>query len=264
MNLSSLIRTQIWIDYIVGKLAVTALCLFLVALMSLLIFFGSVMLPGGECPYFILPVFCFPLAFAVSIITLILCFFSSKVFSKSFLIAGITLLLSGFPAFILYGVHLGAQARKEMHKTTGEYRLEMLSVALKEYAKNHAGNLPDPNTWCDQLLVDGQGLTKESFLNPRRERLGLKGECHFAFNANLDGKRLADIPDDVVLLFEADGGWNLNGGAELLSTRYKENGYVAIIFADGSKSDYWFYENAVRKFDSKGTRMFYEKPRWSP
>lgn len=75
---------------------------------------------------------------------------------------------------------------------------------------------------------------------------------------------LSDIPENVILVFEADGNWNLAGGPELLKTRRSEHGYVAMFFADGTTGNYWFYTNSVRKFSPKGTHMYYEKPRWKP
>jgi len=92
----------------------------------------------------------------------------------------------------------------------------------------------------------------------------LNGECHFAFNKNLSGLPMTDIPGDVVFLFEADGDWNLNGTHELLKTRYRERGCIWVLFADQTTANYWYYKKAIRKFDLKGTYMYYEKPRWKP
>jgi hypothetical protein len=91
-----------------------------------------------------------------------------------------------------------------------------------------------------------------------------KGTCQFAFNRNLSGLRLVDLPRDVVLIFEADGEWNLNGTGELLKTRYREKGCIAVLFADQTIGDYWYYMRAVRKFAKSGKTMYYEKPRWEP
>jgi hypothetical protein len=74
---------------------------------------------------------------------------------------------------------------------------------------------------------------------------------------------LADVPGDVVLLFEADGEWNLSGTEELLNMRLKGR-YSSLLFVDGTVKDYWFYKKAVRKFDRSGTTMYYERPRWKP
>jgi hypothetical protein len=260
---------KFWVDYFVSKLAVISLGLFILGIASLLIF-GALVAVGVDLGYFVVPfMICVPLAFVTSAVTIILCFFSTKLLSKSFLIVCIAFILSAFPTYVLYCVHLGAKARIAKEKANmGTYNLRILGNSLKEYTKRHDGHLPDANNWCDQLLADKElGLTIENFYHPQKERLGLKGKMQFAFNKNLGGKRLADITGDTVLIFEADGGWNLNGGAELLPTRYREHGYITIFFVDGTDASYWFYEGAVRKFkaDRFGrASMYYEQPRWGP
>ena len=109
-------------------------------------------------------------------------------------------------------------------------------------------------------------LTEENFKHPQPEEfagmLNFKGECQFAFNSNLSGMRLEDIPTDVVLLFEADGAWNLTGTSELLATRYREKGYIAILSVDQTTANYWYYMSAARMFTKDGKHMYYVEPRW--
>lgn len=262
---------KFWIDYITGKLAIIALILFFAGVVSFLLF-GAFVAVGADLGYILIPAFCgFPLAFTISAITIILCFFSTKLFSKTFLIVCITFILSALPALMIGGVFfIGAPARKAREKANmGTYNLRVLGKALKGYAQRHNGLLPDANSWCDQLLADEElGLTSENFCHPKKQDLGFKGKCQFAFNRNLSGKRLADIPGDVVLIFEADGDWNLNGSSELFHTRYQDDhDYITIFFVDESENDYWFYKDAVRKFKEKGlgrVSMYYAQPRWSP
>ena len=117
-------------------------------------------------------------------------------------------------------------------------------------------------------MENNENLTKENFKHPQPEIFGdifnFKGEIQFAYNKNLSGIRLDEIDDDVVLLFEADGDWNLNGTGELLQTRYNEKGCIYMLFADLTTANYWYYKEAIRKFDPKGTYMYYVKPRWHP
>jgi len=158
---------------------------------------------------------------------------------------------------------LVALVRAEREKSnTGTYNLRLLGKTLRQYARDHDGFLPPACEWCDKLINYDDNLTRENFKHPKPDRYELKGDCHFALNKNLSGLQLADIQDDVVLLFEADGPWNLNGTSELLQTRYREKGYITMLFADQTTGDYWFYKQAVRKFDSKGKNMYYEQPHW--
>jgi hypothetical protein len=155
--------------------------------------------------------------------------------------------------------------RAEREKANmGTYNLRLLGKEIIEYTKANDGYLPVADKWCDLLVKHNSKLTKDNFRHPKAEEIGLKGECNFAFNSNLSGMLLADLSGDVVLIFEADGDWNLTGKEELLKTRYCEDGYITLLFANGKTADYWFYKSAIRKFNPKGTQMYYEEPSWNP
>ncbi len=141
---------------------------------------------------------------------------------------------------------------------TGIPKLRILSSALKSYADNHNGLLPDANSWCDELLRSDPNLTRETFKNPN-PKMG-DAECGFAFNENLSGKPIAGIPKKVVLLFEACGPWNLSGNQDLLEQQEAKSRYVKIVFVDSNMADYWFYEHGVREANSYNHRP----PLWSP
>lgn len=149
-------------------------------------------------------------------------------------------------------------------KYTNLYNMKLLHKAMKEYAQDHNGVLPDANTWCDDLMNQAPTLTAENFRFPDPDFLELQGECHIAFNSNLSGRLLAEIPGGVVLLFEADGAWNLNGTWSLLSLPYGEAKFSSIKCVDGTNLDYWPDQKGVRKFDSAGKRMWHEPPQWGP
>jgi len=184
---------------------------------------------------------------------------------RCYAISSIGILLSVVPVYFVSAIFWGARARHELGKANvGTYNLRLLGAELKRYAEKHDGYLPDRRYWCDELLRENPKLCEYNFKHPQAHRANLQGDCHFAFNKNLSGKRLDDVPGNVVLLFEADGDWNLSGTEELLKTRYKEKGYIGMFFADQTTADYWFYMNALRKFESSGKQMYYEQPRWAP
>jgi hypothetical protein len=95
--------------------------------------------------------------------------------------------------------------------------LHQLGLAVNQYAKVHEGCLPAADKWCDLLMESDPSLSRRIFECPTEKG----GVCSYAFNRKLDRLRLMDLPNDVVLLFEADGGWNLSGGQELLTIRHK-------------------------------------------
>jgi len=126
--------------------------------------------------------------------------------------------------------------------------------------------LPNSDNWCDALLKQNPALNIYNFQHPQAELLKLNGNCHIAFNTLLSNKKFEDVSGDVILLFEADGDWNLNGCSSLLRKRYGESLFVDVMFVDGSSFSYWYDKEAIRKFKTKLGRsyMYYEKPRWQP
>ncbi|MHC4156457.1 MAG: hypothetical protein ACYST6_16280 [Planctomycetota bacterium] len=184
-----------------------------------------------------------------------------------FAILGILLSLPFF--YLDWGVRQSVKVRqKRKREWTGLYNLELLGKELRKYAEDHKGYLPAADRWCDSLMEANPELTKDNFTHPQPEifagTFDFKGTCQFAFNSNLSGMRLADVPGNVVLIFEADGDWNLNGTGKLLRTRYREQGYIAMLFVDQTVANYWYYTRSVRKYGKSGKTMYYEKPRWKP
>ncbi|MHC4075980.1 MAG: hypothetical protein ACYSRR_07645 [Planctomycetota bacterium] len=143
------------------------------------------------------------------------------------------------------------------------HNLELLNKALVAYANDNNGRLPRSDQWCDDLLRYDRKLDKSNFKHPYPEEFSFANDCHFAFNRNLSNMRLADIPEDVVLIFEADGNWNLNGTGELLIKRDENNKSTPMVFVNGLIREYWFYKNAIRKI-GPDRKSVYEKPRWQP
>ncbi len=257
---------------------------------SILFFVAAVISALMFCIFGTLGIDCGPLViatmgfFVLAFISGIIGFIANLVYNrkiKPLVYALIGIILSSPAIYLLLCVESGTRARlmckKEM---TGLHNLEILGTELADYAKDHNGYLPVADSWCDELMKHNPELSRENFLHPQHPSLpkenykftipekfsyifNFKGQCQFAFNKNLSGMRLDDIPEDVVLIFEADGAWNLNGTSELLKTRYGED-YVSVYYPNGKVHDYWFYEGGVRKFDSKGRGMYHEPPRWDP
>ncbi|HUW20597.1 MAG TPA: hypothetical protein VMW16_14970 [Sedimentisphaerales bacterium] len=231
--------------------------------------FALLLFVGADCGLFVIvSAMFFKLAFWVGILSLVAMTIWHKRY-KGFLYAVVAIICSLPPLYFIYGIESAAVKRYERKKEwTGLYNLELLGKELRKYAEAHGGCLPVADQWCDSLIENNPELTKDNFRHPQPEILAgmfeFKGACQFAFNRNLSGLRLGDVRYDVVLIFEADGEWNLNGTGELLKTRYREKGCIAILFADQTIADYWYYMKAVRKFDKSGKIMYYVQPRWEP
>jgi hypothetical protein len=105
----------------------------------------------------------------------------------------------------------------------------------------------------DLLMGYDKNLSRDNFKHPK-----LQGSS-IAFNNNLDGLRLSEIPKDVVLLFEADSGWNLTGGAELLKKSHLNRDRVDVLFVNKDIRAYW-----VEYGGTKNLNLTYQPLRWKP
>lgn len=186
--------------------------------------------------------------------------FKTTVKGKALAIFAIVLGLGiGIPLFSSYIFSDSmSRVRYEHWQALGsEAPLRSLRDALIQYAADCNGYLPPAEEWCDHLLNHVEGLSTASFVYPGEST----GPCDFAFNKHLGRLNLSEIPDDVVLLFEAEGPWNLTGSENLLqhsSRRWK----LGILFMDGSFGEYSFMqEKAMGRHNGK---LFYRPLRWKP
>jgi hypothetical protein len=195
---------------------------------------------------------CFPVSFVLGIVG----FFRKD--SKVGVYAILSVIIGGlFTLFMLLFFFL-VRVHLFTNTYTSKYNLKLLGSALIEYSKDNNGCLPHAQKWCDLLVQHQPDLPKYAFTNRRKK----PGKSYFAFNKNLDGLRLADVPGDVVLLFEARGDWNLAGGRELLETKRK---YIRIdvLFVDQTIGAYFFSEEGVRIY-VKNKPDTYKPLRWKP
>jgi len=78
---------------------------------------------------------------------------------------------------------------------------------MKMYSSDNNEKYPTAEKWCD--LSGPYYINENIFVCPG----GKKAESHYALNPNAE----PNSPGDTVLLFEATGGWNQFGGAELIT-----------------------------------------------
>ena len=123
----------------------------------------------------------------------------------------------GLLALFAYGVwaFVSADLRFDLSRAraaTCVSNVAGLARAALKYAQDHGGRLPPAQEWCD--LLRPYLKNAHAFVCPAAKNL----RCSYAFNANLSGVRLDDIPESrhVVIFFESDRGWNAAGGPELL------------------------------------------------
>ncbi|NIT60733.1 MAG: hypothetical protein GWN00_32380 [Aliifodinibius sp.] len=195
----------------------------------------------------------FAIALVLGIISLLVIHFNTKNLKGSHCaIYAITLSIVFYSLFFSfkYAVRRANDIHHEhLRAKAAEGNLHQLGRAIVEYAKNHNGYLPIANKWCDLLIEHDEEISKDTFKNPQEPN----GICNFAFNKHLCGLRLANVPNNTVLLFEANGGWNLTGDAKLLKESEPHRKWVILLLlVDGTVDEYWF--SGVRGLT----------PRWIP
>lgn len=135
----------------------------------------------------------------------------------------------------------------QFNRNVSERNLESLYVAISDYAQKNNGDLPVPAHWCD-LLVSKMGIEGDTFEN--LASFHIERASGFAFNENMAGMKLGQMPSDAVLLFETRLGardqidsidleknpeicWNQVGGLDDITTFYEKSPGACVLFADG-------------------------------
>lgn len=111
------------------------------------------------------------------------------------------------------------------------FHLQFLGDALRQYKEGQVRQLPQANNWCDTLIKLDPNLFPNAFINDRNDKIS-EGMSEYAFNANLSKLKLAELPKDVILLFETTRARNPAGGPELMSTNNHPIKGCFVLFAD--------------------------------
>lgn len=112
------------------------------------------------------------------------------------IISVILLLLSCFGIFN-FAYTMAPRAQSYLYKTWGA-NLKGLGTALTVYAFENDDVLPSDN-WCD-LMIEEADVSPKHFICPLSD--SEHGEGDFCLNRYVAGKKLSELPDDMVLLFE--------------------------------------------------------------
>ncbi len=122
-----------------------------------------------------------------------------------------------------------AAAKQKAHTINCVNNEKQLAIAVRMYSNDNKDQFPPAATWCDVIKVNVG--SEKVFLcvaaNSSRR-------CDYAFNAKLGGLDESKIAPDTVMIFESDGGWNANGGPELMIGKPRHARLFVVAFADGS------------------------------
>ncbi len=131
------------------------------------------------------------------------------------------------PAAMLLPALAAAKAKAQEINCVNNEKQLALAVRIYSNANNH---FPPAATWCDAIKAN---LSSESvFKGPGA--VNPDSRCDYAYNTKLDGLDESKINPATVLLFESDGGWNANGGSELMVGKPRYARVYVVAFTDGS------------------------------
>ncbi|MCK5600515.1 DUF4190 domain-containing protein [Candidatus Pacearchaeota archaeon] len=147
---------------------------------------------------------------------------------KGFAIAGIV--VSVVTLLILLAVLMPALGvvNRMAQQAVCAGNMKAFGASIMIYAADHDNAFPPADKWCDLITGEVAGDPK-SFQCPG---VNESRSCNYAMNENV-AKFGGSAPVDMVLLFESKAGWNLSGGAELLTADNHCGEGANILFADG-------------------------------
>jgi hypothetical protein len=143
------------------------------------------------------------------------------------IVSGIFLFMIPIYAAMLLPALAAAKQKAEAITCVGNEK--QLALAMRMYSAVHTNQLPPAATWCDAIKDGvGSGKTFKCFA------ANSSSLCDYALNARLDGLDESKIAPNTVEFFESDGGWNANGGPELMIGKPRHARVFVVAFADGS------------------------------
>jgi len=138
------------------------------------------------------------------------------------------MLLAIFMAVLAFFAHITSVPPDRAYRVICQAGLKTLGISFMLYAEEFDGNLPRVESWCDAL---GKYIVPESLIC--RSSNAKEGQSSYAMNKFLDGRKLSELPANLVLLFESKLGWNIAGGPEILTMEHHEGGGCNVLFVDG-------------------------------
>jgi prepilin-type processing-associated H-X9-DG protein len=105
---------------------------------------------------------------------------------------------------------------------------KQLTEAMGIYISANQDHYPAATNWCD--AIQSYIATTNVFHCPA-DFSG--GRCSYAFNAQVAGAEAGKVDPNTVVIFEANGGWNLAGGKQVLLANPRHGHLIVVGFADG-------------------------------
>lgn len=131
--------------------------------------------------------------------------------------------------------------------------LHRINIAIKNYAVETSGKMPDTKDWADQIVASQSYLQKDDFITPySNPKYGI------FYNASFEGSDISEIDANSVILFvsgKGKGPWNSSGTKETflrLSPAGKRSSYLVTW-----NSDVYSYDSETKTVtrSSDGTEI---------
>ena len=146
------------------------------------------------------------------------------------IVSGIALVLipvfAILAAMLLPALAAAKQKAQEINCVNNE---KQLALAVRIYSGDNTNHFPPAATWSDAINTT-VGSAKV-FKCPAATS---GSRCDYAFNVKLDGLEEGKVNPSTVMIFEADAGWDANGGPELMIGKLRHARMFVVAFADGS------------------------------
>jgi len=143
------------------------------------------------------------------------------------IVSGIFLLMIPiFAALMLPALAAAKQRAQSINCVSNE---KQLATGVRMYSSDNKDQLPPAATWCDAIRT--YVGSEKIFQCPAGKS---NARCSYAFNAKLGGMDENKVNPHTVMIFESDGGWNANGGFELMISKPRHARVFVVAFADGS------------------------------
>jgi hypothetical protein len=181
------------------------------------------------------------LAFGCGFIAIALLVKTKKIRKVSGVIQILVLVFVGYSLEVLESHEFDYYRDAKGNKEISLDRLMHLKVELNEYTSSNK-KFPDANSWSDSFFVNN--IHRVDILT------------YYAFNKNLGNASIEQLPGNVVLLVEYEGGLNSNGADELLTPMLERHKYLLfpsqrynyILFVDGTIVKYRRSDGAISKY----------------
>ncbi len=145
------------------------------------------------------------------------------------IVSGIFLLM--IPVLAAMMLPALASAKSKAQEVNCMNNEKQLALAVILYSNDNTNHMPPAATWCDAIKPSIQ-----SDMIFRCVAADPSNRCDYAFNSKLNGLGLGKINPQTVMIFESDGGWNANGGPELLPAKprhQRPRAVYVVAFVDG-------------------------------